>query len=149
MKGWLLDTNVISDVGGARPDPKVVQWIDSQPENKLFLSVLVLAEYTKGIHYLQPGDSNRPRLLRSVTALESRFSGRIFSVSDAIVFRWGAISGEVKRLTGHPPSVVDTLMAATAIEHGLYLVTRNVVHVAHSGAIVFNPWRDNPALFPL
>jgi predicted nucleic acid-binding protein len=149
VNGWLLDTNVISEVSGARPDPKVAKWIGAQPENRLFLSILVIAEYTKGIHHLPPGDRSRPRLQRAVIALESRFSGRIFPVSDAIVLRWGAIGGEVKRLTGHSPSVVDTLMAATAIEHGLYLATRNVAHVAHSGAVVFNPWQDDAAHFPL
>jgi predicted nucleic acid-binding protein len=81
--------------------------------------------------------------------LERRFSGRILPVSNPIVLRWGAISGEVKRLTGHSPSVVDTLLAATAIEHGLYLATRNVLHAANSGAAVFNPWKDDPAQFPL
>jgi len=149
VNGWLLDTNVISEVSGAKPDPKVVKWIGSQPEYKLFLSILAIAEYYKGIQNLPPGDRRRPRLQRAVIALEARFSGRILSVSDGIVLRWGAISGEVKRLTGHSPSVVDTLMAATAIEHDLYLATRNVAHVAHSGAAVFNPWLDDPAQFPL
>lgn len=149
MNGWLLDTNVISEVSGAKPDPRVVKWIGSQPENKLFLSILAIAEYYKGIQNLPPGDKLRPRFERAVIALEARFSGRILSASDAIVLRWGAISGEVKRITGHSPSVVDTLMAATAIEHDLYLATRNVAHVAHSGAAVFNPWQDDPAQFPL
>jgi hypothetical protein len=81
--------------------------------------------------------------------LETRFSGRILSVSDQITLRWGSISGEVKRLTGHPPSVIDTMLAATAIEHSLYLATRNVADVAKSGARVFNPWKDNPIHFLL
>jgi len=149
VNGWLLDTNVISEVSGAKPDPKVERWIKSLPEHTLFLSILTIGEYQKGIQHLSPGDKLRPRLQRSVVALEARFSGRVLSVSDQIVLRWGAISGEVKRLTGHYPSVIDTLLAATAIEHDLYLATRNVVHVAHSGAAVFNPWKDDPAHFPL
>jgi len=123
--------------------------MDSQPEHKLFLSILTIAEYSKGIHNLPPGDKLRPRLERAVIALEARFSGRILSVSDEIALRWGAISGEVKRLTGHSPSVIDTMMAATAIEHNLYFATRNVAHVVNSGAAVFNPWNDAPAQFPL
>ena len=149
MTGWLLDTNVIAEVSGARPDPRVEQWIASQPEHTLFLSILTIAEYQKGIHHLPPGDKRRPRLQRSVLALEARFSGRVLPVSDPVALRWGAISGEIKRLTGHSPSVIDTLLAATAIDHNLYLATRNTVHVAHSGAVVFNPWTDNPAQFPL
>jgi len=149
VNGWLLDTNVIAEVSGAKPDPKVERWINSQPEHLLFLSILTIAEYWKGIEHLPPGDKRRAGLRRAVAALEGRFSGRVLSVSDKIAVRWGAISGEVKRLTGHPPSVVDTLLAATAIEQNLYFATRNVIHVTHSGAAVFNPWKDNPAHFPL
>ena len=147
MKGWLLDTNVISAVSGPKPEPHVERWIDSQPEHTLFLSILTIAEYWKGIEHLSPGDKLRPRLQMAVAALEGRFGARILSVSDPIALRWGSISGEVKRLTGHSPSVVDTLLAATAIEHNLYFATRNTVHVANSSAAIFNPWKDDPAQF--
>jgi len=149
VNGWLLDTNVISEMSGAKPDPKVAKWFTAQPEHALFLSILTIAEYQKSIEHLPPGDKNRPRLQRAVMALEGRFSGRVLSVANQIVLRWGAITGEVKRLTGHSPSVIDTLLAATAIEHGLYLAARNVAHAANSGAAIFNPWKDDPAQFPL
>jgi len=149
MNGWLLDTNVVSEVAAARPDRRVERWINSQPEHKLFLSILTIAEYQKGIHNLPLGDKRRPRLQQALIVLEARFSGRILSVSDPIALRWGAISGEVKRLTGHPPPVIDTLLAATAIEHTLYLATRNVADVANSGVAVFNPWKDDPARLTL
>ena len=73
-------------------------------------------------------------------AIEERFEGRILSLTDSIVRRWGAISGRVQRETGRPPPVIDTLLAATAIEHGLCLVTRNVKDMAASGVELFNPW---------
>jgi predicted nucleic acid-binding protein len=149
VNGWLLDTNVISEMSGARPDPKVAKWFTAQPEHALFLSILTIAEYQKGIEHLLPGDKSRPRLQQAVMALERRFSGRVISVSDQIALRWGAISGAVKRLTGHSPSVIDTLLAATAIENDLYLATRNVLHVVNSGAAIFNPWQDDPKQFPL
>jgi predicted nucleic acid-binding protein len=149
VKGWLLDTNVIAEISGAKPDRKVEKWVNSQPEHTLFLSILTIAEYQKGIEHLSPGDKLRPRLQQAVVALETRFSGRILSVSDQIALRWGSISGEVKRLTGHPPSVIDTMLAATAIEHSLYLATRNVADVARSGAEIFNPWKDDPIHFSL
>ncbi len=149
MIGWLLDTNVISAVAGPKPEPRVAQWIRNQPEYSLFLSILTLAEYQKGIANLPPGSKLRLRIQQNVTALESRFAGRILSVSDSIALRWSAISGEVKRLSGHSPSVIDTMLAATAIEHSLYLATRNEAHVSLSGAVVFNPWKDDPANFPL
>lgn len=148
MNGWLLDTNVVSEAARPQPDRRLEKWIASQPEHTLFLSILTLAEYRKGIQHLSPGDRQRPRLQQAVIALEARFSGRILPVSDQIVLRWGSISGEVKRLTGHPPPVIDTLLASTAIEHNLYLATRNIADVARSGAAVFNPWKDDPARFP-
>ena len=149
MKGWLLDTNVISEMSGARTDPKVAKWFNAQHEQTLYLSILTIAEYQKGIEHLPPGDKRRPRLQQAVVALEGRFAARILPVSDQVVLRWGAIGGEVKRRSGHSPSVIDTLLAATAMEHNLCLATRNVVHVASSGAMVFNPWQDNPELFIL
>lgn len=149
MNGWLLDTNVIAEVSGARPDPQVEQWLSAQPEHLLFISILSLGEYQKGIEKLPLGDKRRPNLKKAVLALQQRFSERVLSLSDATVVRWGSISGEVKRTTGDWPSVVDTLLAATAIEHSLYLATRNVAHVANSGAAVFNPWKDDPAQFPV
>jgi hypothetical protein len=149
LNGWLLDTNVIAEVSSARPDARVQSWIQSQAEHALFLSVLTLAEYRKGIEHLPPGDKRRPHLQKAVAALEGRFAGRVLSVSDKIAMRWGTISGEVKRPTGHSPSVIDTMLAATAIEHQLYFATRNVTHVAQSGAAIFNPWKDDPARFPL
>lgn len=63
--------------------------------------------------------------------------------------RWGAISGSVKRRTGHTPAVIDTLLAATALENELFLVTRNTRDGQHCGAALFNPWTDDPAQFPL
>lgn len=149
MNGWLLDTNVIAEISGSRPDPNVEKWIKAQPEHLLFLSILTIGEYHKGIEHLALGDKRRASVRKGVVALERRFSGRVLSLSDKIVLRWGAISGEVKRLTGHSPSVVDTMLAATALEHDLYLATRNVAHVTQSGAAVFNPWKDDPANFPL
>lgn len=149
MNGWLLDTNVVAELSGARPEPRVARWAESLPERLLFLSILTIGEYRKGVHNLAPADKRRPRLLRSIAALEARFAGRVLAVSEEVVLRWGAISGEAKRRTGHSPSVIDTLLAATAIEHGLYFATRNTAHVEQSGAVVFNPWKDDPSLFPL
>ncbi len=149
MTGWLLDTHVIAEIAGTRPERRVERWIASQPEQTHYLSILTIAEYDKGIRNLHPEDPRCPRLRQALLALESRFSGRILSVSDEVVLRWGTISGDVKRSTGHTPRVIDTMLAATAIENGLYLATRNALDVDHSGAAVFNPWKDDAARFPL
>ena len=149
MNGWLLDTNVIAEVRSARPDPKVARWFESQPEHTMYLSILTVAEYRTGIAKLAPGDKRRLRIQTSVAALQTRFFGRVLSHSDENALHWGEISGQVKRLTGQFPKVIDSFLAATAIEHNLYFATRNVIDVAHSGASVFNPWKDDPAHFPL
>ena len=63
--------------------------------------------------------------------------------------RWGELAGRIKRETGHPPQAIDTLLAATALEARLYLVTRNTKDVMQTCALVFNPWDDDVAAFPL
>ncbi|MEO6215612.1 MAG: type II toxin-antitoxin system VapC family toxin [Sphingomonas sp.] len=149
MKGWLLDTNVIATLINPNGAPTVKAWAAGQPEPLFHLSVLTLGEYDKGIHNLASDHPHRSRYTAARDALEARFAGRILSVDDAIVRRWGKISGIVKRETGHPPSVIDTLLAATALEYDLFLVTRNVRDVVSSGAAIFNPWEDDVADFPL
>ncbi len=143
MKGFLLDTNVIAEISGRRADARVLKWLEAQDENAVFLSVLTLGEYLKGIQNLAPEDARRPKLTADLAALEGRFLRRILPVSDAVVRRWGMLSGEIARKAGKRASLVDTLLAATAIEHDLYLVTRNLRDVAGTGAQVLSPWQDD------
>ena len=124
-------------------------WADGQDETRFFLSVLTLAEYDKGVAQLADDDPRRARYAANRDAIQARFGPRVLPLSDAAVRRWGQLSGRIKRDTGHAPSVIDTLLAATAIEGGLYFVTRNTKDVRHAGAAVFNPWDDDPADFPL
>lgn len=145
MIGWLLDTNVVAELANPHGEARVHAWAAAQDERRLCLSILTLGEYEKGLNNLPPDSGARPRITVALAALEARFAGRLLPVSDAVVRRWGVISGTVKRATGHPPPVIDTLLAATAVEHDLYLATRNVRDVQHSGAAVFNPWTDDPA----
>jgi toxin FitB len=140
MKGWLLDTNVIASLIQSNGAPSVKAWAAQQEEERLWLSVLTLAEYDKGIANLPDDDPNRARYMAARDALEQRFSGRIVSVTDPIVRRWGGISGRIKRDTGHPPPVIDTLFAATALELDLCFVTRNLRDVADTGVQLFSPW---------
>jgi toxin FitB len=149
VKGWLLDTNVIAALINPNGAPSVRKWAEDQNEERFFLSVLTLGEYDKGIHNLSPDHLDRQRYMASRDALEERFKGRVISVSDSIVRRWGEISGRAKRETGQAPQVIDTLLAATAIEFDLYLVTRSNKDTRNSGAVLFDPWNDDPARFPL
>ena len=146
MNGWLLDTNVIAELSRPQATARVRAWAAAQPEDRLFLSILTLGEYDKGLDNLAADNPNRPRIAASIAAsiaaLEARFSGRILGMTERIVRRWGSISGMTKRLTGQSPPVIDTFLAATAIEYDLCLVTRNVRDVRHSGARLLNPWDD-------
>jgi len=147
--GWLLDTNVISTIIHPTGAPTVKAWAAAQDEDRFSLSILTLGEYDKGIHNVMPDHPDRLRFIAARDRLAARFAGRILSVSDAIVRRWGLISGTTKRITRHSPPVIDTLLAATALEHDLYLATRNVKDVGDSGADIFDPWNDDPANFRL
>ncbi|MGF9693256.1 type II toxin-antitoxin system VapC family toxin [Rhizobium sp. 0TCS1.26] len=149
MKGWLLDTKVIAALINTNGAPSVKRWAKDQQEASFFISVLSLAEYDKGIENLPQEDDNRHRYRVARDALEERFAGRILSVTDPVVRTWGRIAGRVRQATSHAPPVIDTLMAASAIENDLYLVTRNVKDVSLSGAAVFDPWQDDPERFPL
>ena len=148
MVGWLLDTNVVSELGRTRRDPNVMAWAANQSERDLYISVLTLGEYDKGLHNLPIGSPARRYIEVGIRETEIRFAGRTLPVSDAIVRRWGRISGEILLATGRAPEVIDTLLAATAIEHGLVLATRNVRHVQDTGARIFNPWEDDPGSPP-
>ncbi len=149
MRGWLLDTNVVAALINPQGAPSVKRWAESQDEETFHISVLTLGEYDKGIHNLPDEHPDRPRYVAARDALAERFGRRVMSVRDEIVRRWGQMSGEGKRATGHSPPVIDTLLAATAIEQDLYLVTRNVKDTKPSGAVVFDPWNDDVEMFRL
>lgn len=149
MRGWLLDTNVVASLIAPRGAPSVKAWAAGQPEHLLYLSVLTLGEYDKGIHNLAEDRADRSRYIGARDALAARFQGRVLSLTDAAVRRWGVVSGVIRRDSGHPPPVIDTLFAVTAIEHDLYFVTRNTRDVMRTGAALFDPWQDDPIQFPV
>ncbi len=149
MIGWLLDTNVISEIARPHGDARVLNWARAQDEDRLFISVLTLGEYDKGVNNLPLDSPARARLEASVTALEARFADRVLPLGNAAVRRWGRLSGAIQLAAGRAPPVIDTLLAATALEHSLYLATRNVTDVQATGAVVFDPWHDDPAGFLL
>ena len=149
MIGWLLDTNVIAEIISPGGSTRVKQWAAGQAELTFYLSILTIAEYDKGIANLPDLEPRRDLCMASRDGLVGRFSERLLPLSNTIVRRWGELAGTVRRSTGHPPPVIDAMLAATALEHELYLVTRNIRDVRHSGAALFNPWEDDPGQFPL
>jgi len=140
VNGFLLDTNVISELLKPAPDQKVRAWIDEAEESMLYLSVLTLGEIRNGIERLRPGArrSTLDSWLR--IDLHSRFERRILPIDDAIAERWGVLSA-IARRKGKPIPVVDGLLAATALHHNLTFVTRNVSDVAGTSVATLNPWQ--------
>ena len=139
MNGFLLDTNVISELIKSEPDGHVLRWIDETEETILFLSVLTLGEIRNGIERLNPG-KRRGRLESWLAVdLRLRFQDRILTVTEAIAERWGALSATAAR-KGRPVPVIDGLLAATALHHDLMLVTRNDRDVRGTGVPTLNPW---------
>ena len=140
MSGYLLDTNVISELTKLRPESKVVSWFHATSEELLYLSVFTIGEIRKGIDSLPR--SNKRALLESwlANALVLRFAGRILEVNLDIAERWGLISAQAK-IAGAPLAVIDGLMAATALHYNLTLVTRNTKDVRVAGIDTLNPWQ--------
>jgi toxin FitB len=139
VSGFLLDTNVISEVVKPRPDPGVLEWMESADESLLYLSVLTLGELRKGISLLPDGRRRVSLEAWLGRDLAVRFSGRILSVDIAVADRWGRISGtEAARKS--PLPVIDGLLAATALQHHLTLVSRDTRNAAVSGVEIFDPW---------
>jgi len=139
MSGFLLDTNCISESVRAKPEPRVLDWIEAADESMLYLSVLTLGEIRKGVAGLPQG-KRRTRLEAWMEVdLQARFSGRILPIDLAVADRWGLLTADAKR-RGQPLSTIDALLAATALNHGLTIVSRNVSDFANAQVQILNPW---------
>jgi len=136
---YLLDTCMISELVRPAPDARVLEWISSAEENALYLSVLTIGELEKGIARL-PSSARRRKIERWVREdLADRFAGRVLAVDTAVAEKWGQISG-ASQARGKPLPVIDALIAATGLVHGLVVATRNVSDLERCGAPCLNPW---------
>ena len=117
----------------------MVSWLDEQDEQTLFLSVLTLGELQKGVSKLT--DSAKKDELQAWVSLDlvERFTGRILDIDPEAALCWGKLQG-VAEQTGEKLPVMDSLIAATALAHGLVVVTRNVKDMERCGVRVCNPW---------
>jgi predicted nucleic acid-binding protein len=135
---YLIDTCVFSEFTKPRPAPSVDRWLAAVPDEAQFVSVLTLGELEKGVRKLAIGRRRR-ELERWLGALQARLAGRTVPIDDAIALEWGRISAESES-RGRPIPVVDALIGATAIVHGLAVVTRNGSDVGATGAAIIDPW---------
>ena len=138
--GFLLDTNIISELMKPRPHRRVAAWIDATPEELLYLSVMTIGEIRKGLDLLDDDEPRRAALQGWLDHdVRVRFAGRFLAFDDGVAERWGQLEAlaRTRRLT---LPTIDAQLAATALHHGLTLVTRNTGDIGPTGVPVFNPW---------
>jgi len=137
---WLLDTNILSEIRKPRPEPKVLAFIAGIPLDELYISVVTLAELRFGIDLLSPASAQRTDLSQWLThAIRPMFSDRVLLVTEDIMFRWRVLM-EDGRKTGHTYSQPDLIIAATALQHGFTVVTRDRSDFDMARVPVLNPW---------
>ena len=140
---WLLDTNVLSELRRPKPDRKVVSFVAAQPLDRLYVSSVSFAEIRFGIELVT--DATRRAALNDWLTHKVRpmFEQRVLEVSEDIMFKWRLLV-EDGRKRGHTYSQPDLIIAATALNHGLTVVTRDQADYARAGVPVLNPWTDSP-----
>jgi predicted nucleic acid-binding protein len=137
----LLDTNVLSEVQRPAPSPRVLAWLDTIDEDRAFISVASIAELRRGIALLEDGRRRTALAAWLAHDLPTRFAERVLPIDNAVAEHWGNLIAQSRR-SGVALSVMDGFFAATALTHGLTLVTRNVRDFAAFGIPLINPWDD-------
>jgi len=134
---YLIDTNVLSELRRREPNAQVVAWMQARPRQSLYLSVLSLGEIRKGIEGV--ADPAFRQALTDWLEVELRhyFVGRLLDIDEAVADRWG----RVQATSGRTLPVIDGLLAATALQHDLSLVTRNTRDFEGLGIRLINPWQ--------
>jgi toxin FitB len=136
---WLLDTNVLSELRRPKPERKVVEFVASRPLNQLYISAVTLAEVRFGIELL--AEPNRRAELNDwlTNKIRPMFGERVLQITEDILLKWQLLVEEGRK-AGHTFSQPDLIIAATAIHHGLTLVTRDRSDYDKARATVVNPW---------
>lgn len=136
--GYLFDTDFVSEARRLRPNPGVVAFLEETPSDRSFVSAMTIGELRKGVAARRLRDAQAAdELALWVDRLETDFGERILTVDRAVARIWGELSAS------RPLPVVDTLIAATALAHGLVLVTRNARDMAIDGIELINPWNGD------
>lgn len=138
MVRLLLDTNVLSEIRkGDRCDPNVSNWFSTIDQEFIYLSILVTGEVRKGIELKRAKDPTQALLLEQwLMKIETHYFGRILPINAETCDIWGKLNAI------RPLPVIDSLLAATALQHDLTLVTRNVKDMQDTGAKLFNPFEQ-------
>ena len=136
---YLLDTCVLSEFTRRQPEPRVIDWLDSIDEEKLFISAITVGEIQRGIER-QPDSHRKTELLVWMNnGLVTRFARRTFPIDAETMFLWGSLVARLEA-AGQPMGVMDSLILASALQNNLIIATRNVADFLPSGVQVINPW---------
>ena len=141
MKGWLLDTNIVSELRKPNCYFAVKQWADSQSPQSFYISTVTLAEIRFGIERINDIAFRQELIEWLDTTLRPWFSNRVLAVDEDVILVWRQMV-EKGRKQGHTYSQPDLFIAATAALHDLYVATRNITDFQKSGVAVFNPFTD-------
>jgi predicted nucleic acid-binding protein len=143
VTGFLLDTNVLSEFSRSAipPNLKVKRWVESAQPETLFASVLSFGEIRKGIELLPPGKKRRELEHWLDDDLNGWFGNNLLPVTKAISDRWGMLAARSQQ-QGKPLGNIDGLLAATASERGMTVVTHNTRHFQDLGVRIFDPWES-------
>ncbi|MCU0486283.1 MAG: type II toxin-antitoxin system VapC family toxin [Anaerolineales bacterium] len=136
---YLLDTCVLSEFTRRQPEPRVVDWLNSIDEEKLFISVITVGEIQRGIERLPDSHRKTELLVWMNTGLLARFAGRMVPIDAPTMFLWGSLVASLEA-AGHPQGVMDSLILASALQNNLTIATRNVTDFLPGGVQVINPW---------
>lgn len=141
MSGWLLDTNVLSELRRPHPASRVAAFVAAQPLERLYVSTVTFAEIRYGIEMV--GDVDRRGALDDWlnNRLRPMFEHRVLAVSEDVMLRWRLLVEEGRK-AGHTFSQPDLIIGATALQHGLTVVTRDTADYSRAGVPIFNPWTD-------
>jgi predicted nucleic acid-binding protein len=139
VTGWLLDTNILSELRRRKPEARVIAFVGAQPLDSLYISTITLAEIRFGIELLE--DAGRRAELNDWLTHKVRpmFEQRVLSVTEDIMFKWRLLVEEGRK-SGHTFSQPDLILAATSLEHGLTLVSRDTSDYEKARVPVLNPW---------
>jgi predicted nucleic acid-binding protein len=139
VTGWLLDTNVLSELRRPKPEPKVVRFVAGQSLDLLHVSVVTFAEIRFGIELVKDG-ARRMELNEWLDhKLRPMFEDRVLEISEDIMLKWRLLV-EDGRKSGHTFSQHDLIIAATALHHGLTIVSRDTGDYEIANVPILNPW---------
>ena len=137
---WLLEPNIISETRRLKPEPKVLAFITDHPLEDLYISAVSLVELRFGIELLSQDDNRRDELNDWISyEIRPMFDRRVLPITEEVMLRWRVLVHEGRK-TGHTYSQPDLIIAATALHHGLTLVTRDRSDFDKARVPVLNPW---------